>query len=83
MNHVIFNRTINGRAYAIEVHAVGAARWRASLARRGATTSLMPFYGTTPDEAAGLLTTWLLRASQQAPPVTSGAKAKAAKVSAS
>lgn len=67
MNHVIINQSINGRAYVIEVHPVGANRWRASLARRGATTSLMPFYGPTPDEAADLLKTWLMRASQQAP----------------
>ena len=83
MNHVIFNQTINGRAYVIEVHAVGASRWRASLARRGATTSLMPFYGTTPDEAADLLATWLLRASQQTPPLAADARPKPAKVSAS
>ena len=28
----------------------------------GGTTALMPFYGTTPAEAAGLLSGWLTRA---------------------
>lgn len=67
VNNVVFNQTINGRAYVIEVHAVGANRWRASLARRGATTSLMPFYGPTPDAAADQLRLWLMRAGQTRP----------------
>jgi hypothetical protein len=61
---VIFNQTINGRAYVIEVHAVARDRWRACLRRRGATTALMPFYGPTPDDAAKLLAGWLDRASR-------------------
>ena len=56
------NETINGREYVIEVLPVGGNRWRAQLARRGATTALMPFYGTTPDEAAQQLSRWLSRA---------------------
>ena len=46
----------------IEVHAVGRDRWRAGLSRSGRTTALMPFYGTTPDEAAKHLAHWLSRA---------------------
>ena len=67
MNTVRFNETINGRAYVIEVLAVGRDRWRAQLARRpGATTAVMPFYGPTPDEAARRLSGWLTRASARA-----------------
>ena len=63
LNIVRFQETINGRSYLIEVRPVGPDRWRAQIARLpGATTALMPFYGTTPDEAAGLLTGWLNRA---------------------
>ena len=58
-------QTINGRAYVIEVRAIG----RGSLARTdreaaGGMTSLMPFYGTTPEDAAQLLAGWLARASE-------------------
>jgi hypothetical protein len=57
---VRFKETINGRAYQIEVVLVSKNRWRAEIARSpGATTALMPFYGSTPDEAARLLTVWL------------------------
>jgi hypothetical protein len=62
VDRLIFNETIHGRAYVIEVHAVGPDRWRACLARRATTTALMPFYGSTPKEAAGQLTIWLTRA---------------------
>jgi hypothetical protein len=62
LNRVIFNETINGRPYIIEVHPVGPDRWRACLAHRGAPTALMPFYGPTPGEAAQQLTGWLSRA---------------------
>jgi hypothetical protein len=62
VNRIVFNETIHGRPYVIEVHAVGPDRWRACLARRTQTTALMPFYGTTPREAAGQLTGWLTRA---------------------
>lgn len=62
MNRVVFNETIQGRSYVIEVQAVGRDRWRAGLASRGRTTALMPFYGTTPNEAARHLAGWLARA---------------------
>ena len=66
MRHVQFTETINGRAYVIEVSAISRDRWRAQLARRGGSTALMPFYGTTADEAARSLAIWLERASRQA-----------------
>jgi len=56
-------QTIHGRSYVIEVRAVAQDRWRAQVARTpGGMTSLMPFYGTTPDEAAQQLAGWLTRA---------------------
>ena len=55
-----FEETICGRAYQIEVMAV-SNRWRAQLRRLpGMPTAMMPFYGQTPDEAAHLLTQWLV-----------------------
>jgi hypothetical protein len=62
--NVVIKETINGRAYVIEVLPVGRNRWRAQIGRHGTPTALMPFYGSTPDEAAGLLKLWLTRASQ-------------------
>jgi hypothetical protein len=60
--HVTIHRfleTIGGRAYHIEVTPV-SNRWRAQLCRTpGLPTAMMPFYGTTPDEAARRLTRWL------------------------
>jgi hypothetical protein len=57
-----FEETIGGRAYPIEVTPVGN-RWRAHLCRRpGVPTAMMPFYGATPDEAAGQLLRWLAMA---------------------
>ena len=54
-----FLETIGGRPYHIEVTPV-SNRWRAQLCRTpGLPTAMMPFYGTTPDEAARLLTKWL------------------------
>ncbi len=64
---VKIHETIHGRAYVIEVVPVTQDRWRAQLARRGATTALMPFYGATAVEAAGQLAGWLTRAGQQRP----------------
>jgi hypothetical protein len=59
--------TIGGRAYLIEIAAVDSDRWRACLAcTPGAPTALMPFYGPTPDHAAGQLRSWLERAHQRA-----------------
>jgi hypothetical protein len=63
VSQVRITETINGRPYVIEVTSVGRDRWRAQLSRRGGSTALMPFYGPTPDEAAGLLTRWLTRVS--------------------
>ncbi len=58
-----FDETIGGRAYQIEVSSVSQDRWRAQIVRLpGVPTALMPFYGTTPDEAARLLSEWLTRA---------------------
>jgi len=55
-----YEEIIAGRTYLIEVSPVTASRWRAQIARRpGMPTSLMPFYGQTPDEAAQLLSKWL------------------------
>ena len=65
---VRINEVINGRPYVIEVSLVAQDRWRAQLARKGATTALMPFYGATPSEAAERLTLWLVRANRLAMP---------------
>ena len=55
-----YEKEIAGRTYQIEVSPVSATRWRAQIARRpGMPTSLMPFYGQTPDEAARELSKWL------------------------
>jgi hypothetical protein len=63
LNTVRFQEIINGRPFVIEVLPVGRDRWRAQIARTpGSTTALMPFYGTTPDEAARSLSGWLSRA---------------------
>ncbi len=61
-----FEETIGDRAYQIEVTAV-SGRWRAQLSRTpGMMTAMMPFYGETPDEAAGQLTRWLELAHRRA-----------------
>ena len=58
-----FQETIGGHPYLIEVSAVAHDRWRAYLVRTpGVPTALMPFYGPTPDAAAGQLRGWLTRA---------------------
>jgi hypothetical protein len=60
---VRITQTIHGRSYVIEVRAVSSDRWRAQIARGpGGMTSLMPFYGPTPDAAAQQLAGWLDRA---------------------
>jgi hypothetical protein len=62
-----FEESIGGHPYLIEVAAVTHDRWRAYIVRiPGVPTALMPFYGPTPDEAAGLLREWLTRAHQRA-----------------
>jgi hypothetical protein len=64
-----FEETICGRAYHIEVTPV-SDRWRAQLCRRaGGPTAMMPFYGSTPTEAARQLANWLALAHRRnAPP---------------
>ena len=58
-----FVETIGGRVYHIEAARLHDTRWRAQLVRiPGMPTALMPFYGATPDEAAGHLREWLARA---------------------
>jgi hypothetical protein len=58
-----FQQSIAGRDYLIEVVAVSKDRWRAYIVRLpGVPTALMPFYGTTPIEAADQLCAWLTRA---------------------
>ena len=62
-----FERIIAGRAYLIEVAMVDDQRWRAHILRiPGVPAAMMPFYGTTPDEAATHLTDWLDRAHRRA-----------------
>ena len=62
-----FEESIAGRPYQIEVAAVAKDRWRANIVRRpGMPTALMPFYGSTPDEAAQHLSAWLARAHERA-----------------
>jgi hypothetical protein len=66
---VRFQECINGRDYRIEVARVGTSRWRAHLVTaHGAPRALMPFYGPTPEQAAGLLSAWLAKAHRKAPP---------------
>jgi hypothetical protein len=55
-----YEKQIGGRTYQIEVSPVSTSKWRAQIARRpGMPTSMMPFYGQTPDEAAKELSKWL------------------------
>jgi hypothetical protein len=64
-----FDEIINGREYRIEVSSVGLGKWRAQLARLpGGSAATMPFYGTTPREAAGQLSQWLTLAHGRARP---------------
>jgi hypothetical protein len=70
-----FEELIGGHPYLIEVAAVADDRWRACIVRiPGGPIALMPFYGPTPDEAAGRLRQWLTRAHEPA----SGGMVKAA-----
>ena len=62
-----FAESIAGRDYLIEVATVSKDRWRAYIVRiPGVPTALMPFYGTTPAEAAHQLCEWLTRAHARA-----------------
>ena len=55
-----YEELIAGRTYVIEVRAVSETRWRAQIARQlGLPTSMMPFYGSTPEQAAHELSRWL------------------------
>ena len=55
-----YEEHIAGRTYHIEVRFVSDTRWRAQIARLpGMPTSLMPFYGATPEQAAHELSRWL------------------------
>ena len=66
-----FDETINGRAYRIEVSAVGTDTFRAQIARApGGSRAMMPFYGRTPSEAVAHLSQWLtLNHARSAPQV--------------
>lgn len=69
LNVLHFEEIINGRAYLIEVSAVGQDRWRAQIVRTpGGSAALMPFYGLSPDAAADQLIGWLSRAALPAAP---------------
>ena len=62
-----FAESIAGRDYLIEVANVSKDRWRACIVRiPGVPTALMPFYGTTPADAAHQLCEWLTRAHARA-----------------
>jgi hypothetical protein len=62
-----FQESIAGKNYLIEACAVSPDRWRAYIVRiPGVPTALMPFYGTTPADAARQLCDWLTRAHQRA-----------------
>ncbi len=62
-----FEESIAGRPYLIEVALVSEDRWRAYIVRiPGVPTALMPFYGTTPADAAHQLCEWLTRAHARA-----------------
>src|SRR5205809_6421626 len=70
-----FDETINGRAYRIEVSAVGTNTFRGQIARApGGSRAMMPFYGRTPHEAVADLSQWLvLHPARAAPPDCLGA----------
>jgi hypothetical protein len=66
VNEHRFEEIINGREYRIEVSNVGNNKWRAQIARvPGGSAATMPFYGSTPVEAAGQLSRWLCLAHGQ------------------
>lgn len=55
-----YEEQIAGRTYQIEVRPVSDSRWRAQIVRLpGIPTAMMPFYGTTPEQAVSLLSQWL------------------------
>src|SRR6266566_3485076 len=62
-----FEESIAGRPYLIEAALVAKDRWRAYIVRiPGVPTAVMPFYGSTPMEAAHQLCDWLTRAHARA-----------------
>jgi hypothetical protein len=62
-----YEQSIAGRPYLIECVMVSKDRWRAYIVRLpGMPTALMPFYGTTPLDAADQLCDWLTRAHARA-----------------
>jgi hypothetical protein len=62
-----YQESIEGHPYLIEATPVSKDRWRAYIVRiPGVPTALMPFYGSTPAEAAQQLCDWLARAHRQA-----------------
>jgi hypothetical protein len=66
-----FDEIIEGRTYHIEVAPVGRDRWRAHIVRApGVPTAMMPFYGSTPDDAARQLSDWLTLAHRRAASTT-------------
>jgi hypothetical protein len=59
---------INGREYHIEIACMDDSTWRAQVVTRyGGRTALMPFYGSSSDDAEQRLSEWLQRASRPAP----------------
>jgi hypothetical protein len=53
---------INGKPVLLEALLVSRDRWRARIARPpGGTTAVMPFYGSTADDAVQQLACWLTR----------------------
>lgn len=62
-----FERAINDRRYVIETVPIDPDRWRACLIDvPGGPSALMPFYGETPEQAAGRLADWLALAHRSA-----------------
>ena len=60
MNVHRYEEHIAGRTYVIEVRLIAQTRWRAQITPRpGMPTSMMPFYGATPEQAAQQLSRWL------------------------
>ena len=55
-----YEEQIAGRTYQIEVRPISSTQWRAQIARLpGMPTSMMPFYGATPEQAVRELSRWL------------------------
>ena len=54
------DEVIDGRTYHIEVSRLSQDRWRAHVVRTpGVPTAMMPFYGTTAEDAARQVSDWL------------------------